>query len=675
MASRKAKAMSNEQLVATLDTFIGESVGASDGELSRERQDVLKFYNGAEPKPHHNGNSKFVSMDVYESVEAMKATLLETFAAGSRIVEFAPDHANDVNAARIASLYTDFVVFRQNDGYNIFSNVMHDGLMARVGIVKVWWDKREDEVEELFEGITLDQYDALLAEDDVEATDDMTVGDDGLLSGTIVRKVDKSQVRIEVIPPEDFLISARSTKLDSFFCAHRVKKTFGDLKREGWTQAQLDEIGTHADVGMETNLEVLARFEKIGAERAGAEELQESLKWVYVHECYVEMDLDGEGSKLWRIEKAGNVVRDRERVDRRPFCVFVPLPIPHAFHGSNFAAKVIPIQNARTVLTRAILDHAVITNNPRYKVVKGALTNPREMLDNRLGGLVNVTRPDGVLPLEQAPLNPFVFQTIAMLDQSKEDRTGVSRLSQGLNKDAVSKQNSQGLVEDLVTLGMQRQKIVARNFAEGFLKPLFLLVYQLVIENERQEKVVELAGEWVPVTPQEWQARTRVSVALRLGYGERDREAQEHLGLHTLLTSDPGLAPMYGKEQRYNMIKRFMEMKGCLNVNDYLLPPDKVPPPQPDPMLVAEMKLKERGVAVQETQAKVALFKAQSEAKADQLAHSLDQMRLQLDAMAKQREQERKDFEAASRDMVARVELALAQRNADEAKVIVSPNS
>ena len=60
-------------------------------------------------------------------------------------------------------------------------------------------------------------------------------------------------------------------------------------------------------------------------------------------------------------------------------------------------------------------------------VTKGGLTNPRELIDNRVGGLVNVTRPDAIAPLPQAPLNPFVFQTLQkLLDQDAEDLTPAS---------------------------------------------------------------------------------------------------------------------------------------------------------------------------------------------------------------------------------------------------------
>ena len=103
-----------------------------------------------------------------------------------------------------------------------------------------------------------------------------------------------------------------------------------------------------------------------------------------------------------------------------------------------------------------------MANNPRYMVTKGSLTNVRELIDNRIGGVVNVTRPDAIQAMPQAPLNPFIFQTINMLDEDKEETSSVSSLSTGLNKDAVSKQNSQAMVEQLITMSQQRQKIIAK---------------------------------------------------------------------------------------------------------------------------------------------------------------------------------------------------------------------
>src|SRR3546814_8550358 len=75
-----------------------------------------------------------------------------------------------------------------------------------------------------------------------------------------------------------------------------------------------------------------------------------------------------------------------------------------------------------------------------------------------------------------------------MVDSDREDTTGISRLSQGLDKKALSHQNSAGLVEQLTSNSQGRTKIIARNFALQFVSQLYLKVYQLVIENERSEE-------------------------------------------------------------------------------------------------------------------------------------------------------------------------------------------
>jgi len=146
-----------------------------------------------------------------------------------------------------------------------------------------------------------------------------------------------------------------------------------------------------------------------------------------------------------------------------------------------------------------------------------------------------MNRPDAIAPLDQAPLNPFIFQTRQILGDDKEQITGVSALSQGLNKDAISKQNSADMVQQMVSVSQTRQKIIARNFAEGFLTNLFLAVYQLVIENVEGQKVAEIAGNWVQVDPENWRERKEVTVEFALGYGEQDKEAQKWVGVDQYL--------------------------------------------------------------------------------------------------------------------------------------------
>lgn len=685
-SKKSYKKLDDEAILAALATQITDSVGWKDSKLSRERIEVLDYYHGRRPKPLHAGNSKYVSLDVFDTVESMHAACLETFASGYSIVSFPPQGPEDVEPARIGSAYTDYVMFRQNDCYSIFSTAIRDGLLARLGTVKCYWDKSEDQIEEEFGPVAMADMDALIADPKVELQDYEVDDQAKTVSGTIVRTKNTSQVRIETVPPEELVVSAREKDpYDTQFIAQRSTRLAGDLmKTYGLSKEKIEKLPS-GNEDQTTEQELQTRTDSLSLQSdSKSKEYQDQCRPVEVHECYIKLDVDGTGTpRLWKFIKSGDNILDREQVDRHPFKFFIPLPVPHTMFGSNFAMKVVPIQNARTTLIRGILDHTVITNNPRTLVVKGALVNPREMLENRQGGVVNITRPDGVFPFPQTGLNPFVFQTINLLDEDKESNTSVSKLSQGLNKDAISNQNSQGLVDNLVSLSQQRQKIIARNFANGFLIPLAIEIYRLVLENEDRQNIVDLAGNWVKIDVSKWIERKDCTTSLKLGYGEQEKESTKWVNIHKFLSSDPSIAPLYPLTKKFNVLKTAFEKEGCKNISDYLCDPTpgKDPafvPPQPDPKVAAEVaELQSRAKSAE---GKLAIQQQEFDwqRKMDTMQAELDKKTALLDLVVSQREAERKDFDSKTRAEVAHRELDIIE-SAPPSEVkqsnIVSPNS
>ena len=70
----------------------------------------------------------------------------------------------------------------------------------------------------------------LLAEDDTELVDSETDAI-GLVSGTIAITRDASQVIIQPVAPEEFLIEAQAkSMMDAKFCAHQTRKTLSELR-------------------------------------------------------------------------------------------------------------------------------------------------------------------------------------------------------------------------------------------------------------------------------------------------------------------------------------------------------------------------------------------------------------------------------------------------------------
>ena len=671
------KALSEDELVALCKDEIKGSIGYSDSDLSNEREKIMRYYHGELPKRQSNGNSSYVSQDVYDGVEGLKSLLLETFSAGNDVIHFTPQGPEDVETSRVCTAYTNYVLHRQNDGFSIMRDVMHDGLMSRVGIVKVYWEEKLDQIEEEFKDYTSEELDQALVDPSMELG--KFTETDGRFSGTFIKSTNNSKVVIDVIPPEEFIINPMSKNIEDGFVAHRKSMRKTDLIKMGFDEDLIESIGSDEDPLGKNYDERYYRHEQIGPTSVNSDDhhRQEQMKEIVVYEAYIEADMEGEGiSKLFKILIAGNTLLEYEEVDRRPFIVFTPIPVAHRFHGENFAYKLLPTQNARTVLMRSILDHSSVTTNPRYIVTKGSLLNPRELLDNRLGGIVNVTRADGVSPLPQNPLNPFIFQTVQKLEEDGENTSGISKLSQGLNKDAISNQNSQGMVEQLVNLSQQRSKIIARNFANNFLKPLFLEIYRLCIIHEDNQKIIDVAGAYAQVTPNEWHHRQDVEVAFKLGYGETEREAAKYNAIHAQLTQDPGLQANYGMKERYNMVRQSLLAQGIKDVDTYLIPPDKVPPPEPSAaeqmqqqIAMKQLEMEERKIAVQEQ--RLAL-----DAEEAKFRMELELAKSQAEIANMNIEADRRDFDSETKADVAYEELKILKSQPQEQTTgIVSPNS
>src|SRR5690242_11534880 len=213
-----ARKKTDQEVLALLRDTIQSGIKFLDTKLARERQKVMEYYQGLRPKPAHAGNSKYVSTDVFDTVESLKANIVETFAAGNGIVQFSPDGAEDVKLAQITTAYADHVIFELNGGTALFTSVIHDGLTGRVGIAQVYWDEKIDEVEREFNGITYDELSVLLAQDNVEAGDFEPDNGAGAMaqptfSGTITEKIDNSQICIDPVPAEEFVVNPQIKSL------------------------------------------------------------------------------------------------------------------------------------------------------------------------------------------------------------------------------------------------------------------------------------------------------------------------------------------------------------------------------------------------------------------------------------------------------------------------------
>jgi hypothetical protein len=137
----------------------------SAAQLAEERADAMDYYLGhmEQDMPAQDGRSRAVSTDVADTIEGLMPNLMDIFAGSDEVVRFEPVGPEDEAAAAQETDYVNHVFMQQNPGFMVLYSFIKDALLSKVGIVKVWWEEREEEERETYYDLTDDQF-ALLAQ-------------------------------------------------------------------------------------------------------------------------------------------------------------------------------------------------------------------------------------------------------------------------------------------------------------------------------------------------------------------------------------------------------------------------------------------------------------------------------------------------------------------------------
>jgi hypothetical protein len=153
--------MSVADLKALLDSEKADALAAiSAAQLSEERADALDYYFGDmdQDMPAQDGRSRAVSTDVADTIEGLMPSLMDIFAGSDEVVRFEPVGPEDEAAAAQETDYVNHVFMQQNPGFMVLYSFIKDALLSKVGIVKVWWEEREEESRETYYDLTDDQF-------------------------------------------------------------------------------------------------------------------------------------------------------------------------------------------------------------------------------------------------------------------------------------------------------------------------------------------------------------------------------------------------------------------------------------------------------------------------------------------------------------------------------------
>ena len=578
--------MERDDIESIARDAVTDAIDFIDSEIAEDRIKAQRYFDGEVDIGEEEGRSRVVATKVRDAIRNVKPSLVRTFLSNDKFVEFQPGRQEEVQMAETATKYVHSQ-FTEKNGYSVLYDAFHDALLKKAGVVKVYWDTYTEA--DTYDLTNLTDAELQLVEsDDVQVVSketymEMSIDENGVEvevpyhNVRVMKEREEGKLCVESVPPEEFFVDREATSIDDcYVCGHRTEMRVGDLVAMGY---DFDEVVEMSGIADNDTMATAEQFERRGFDDDDRDnELDPSMKLVAVTEAYMRMDIEGTGvPSMYKIMLGGGDYKllDIEPYSQPPFAIFEIDPEPHTFFGRSMADLILDDQDAATAILRGVLDNIAMTNMPQRGFVEGQV-NIDDLLNNEIGGLVRMKQAGAV----QEMAVPFVAgQTLGAMeyyDQVVEQKTGVSRASNGLDPDAL--QNTTATAAQITANAAAGQvEVMARNLAEGGMTRLFKIMLKLLAENSPEQVMMRIMGDqFAPIDPRSWNVQMTTSVNVGLGTGKEDEKAAV---LQALLAQQQQIFAQYGPMNGLvtmtnirNTMADVLSVAGVRNADRYLQP-------------------------------------------------------------------------------------------------------
>jgi len=677
--------MDDDRLKALLSQEISSALAYDDTELSQKRAQALEYYRGEmSDTPAMTGRSSVVSKDVADTIGWMLPGIIRVFTASDQMAIYEPNRPGDEEFAKQATDYVNYVFMKENPGYRIMWDATHDSLLLANGIVKHYWDDKEECEYTEHTGLTEEQIAILQSEQDVEIVAQKSGEPQIILAPDptgqlaempiptydvkIKRVTSAGRLKVECINPEDFLLNREAKCIeDARFTAHRQDATRSYLIEMGFDRDLVE--GLPIDRFSSIRQEAISRDESASTffNNVG----DDSMLMVELFECYIKADVDGDGvaetvrAYYAGAQGTGELLDWEVWEDDVPFSDIPCEPIPHRWDARSIFDDTNDIQRVKTVLQRQMLDNLYWVNNPMNWAEENSVTNPDTLRSPRFGSTVWIKK--GSLPPAPLPV-PFIGDKALLglqhFDNVREMRTGVSRSTMALDPEALQNQTATAN-QNQKDSAYSQIELIARNQAELGWRRVFKQLLKLIVKHQDRPRTIRLRDTWVEMDPRSWNANMDVSINIGLGSGSRDRDMamlNTVLNVQIAMTDRLGAAGFAQEALEMvpkinNTATKLVESAGIKNPDQYFLDikPEQLaqmkqqaanPPPSPEMMKIQAEQ--------QNKQAELQMRGQELMANA-QIAEQADQRKAQIEAV-------QAEADIATQDRKMQAEMALAQQ-------------
>ena len=641
-----------DEIESIVSSAVEDAVDFVETEISEIRIKCSEYMDGKTKLGYEEGRSRVVSSKVRDTIQAVKPSIMRVFMSTDKPVEFVPKGPGEEVA--LAEQATDFIhhEFQRLNGYRVLNDLIHDALVKKQGIAKVYYKTYPQAKIHMFTDLTADELTLLVNEPGVEVLEQSSEmneeEDTPYFSVKIQRTEQKGELCIESVPSEEFFISREARDIDSAYCvAHRTEMRAGDVVEMGFDPEIVYDLDSFDnDTGV---------LQEEAAQRRGYQNndeddnaLDPAMKNVLITEAFMRLDVDGTGVPVLHKFVLGGTsykLMDYEPCERVPLVKVEVDPEPHSFYGHSLAEKLCDDQDAATSVLRGILDNVALTNSPRMGFVNGQVAID-DLLNNEIGGLVRMNAPGQVQDLSVPFVAGQTLNALTYLDKMVEAKSGVTQ-NIALNPDALQS-TTKTAVSAAVEAAAGQVEVMCRNIAEGF-KELFKLMLEITHKNFDEEKIIKLNGVYVPVDPRNFDISYDVSINVGLGTG---REDERVAALQQALQLQMQVYAQYGTQNGLvsltnirNTLADILAVNGVRNSDRYFAPINQ----EIEQQMLAQQQQQQQAMAQQQQDPNAAYL--QAEQMKAQTKAGTDMARLQLEA-AKATAQDDRERDKMAQDLL-----------------------
>ena len=580
------KKMDDDEVQSIAKDALDSAISFVESEIAEDRIKSQRYFEGEVDIGQEDGRSKIVATKVRDTIRAIKPSLMRVFLSAENPVEFIPTTQEDVVGAEQATKYAHWK-FQQLNGYRLLNDAIHDALIKKTGVIKIWWEDNTEAEIHSYTNVSEEEMYAIVNDENVTVLEhsvevEMELDELGIETEVpmhvlkVSHQKQTGSLQMQSVPPEEFIVDRNAKSVeDAYIVAHRTEMRVSDLVQMGY---DFEEISNLSGLSSDDTYSDSEAFERKGYEQDEEDHHADpSMKKVSVTEAYMKIDKEGTGvAMMYRLLLAGgdDKLLECEPYGDVPFAVFEIDPEPHTFFGRSVADLVMNDQDSSTAMLRGMMDNVALTNSPRQGYVQGQV-NVDDLMNNEIGGLVRMKSPQALVDIATPFVAGQVLTAMQYMDDAVEAKTGVSRASMGLDPDAL--QNTSATAARLqAQQGSAQIEVMARNIAEGGMKRLFKLMLHLMVENSCEETMMRLHGQFQPVDPRVWNTDMDMSVNVGVGTGQ---EAERHAALSQALQMQMQIWSQYGNGNGLvtmtgirNTLADMLALQGVRNADRYFNP-------------------------------------------------------------------------------------------------------